>query len=102
MLFHKKTFGERLRETRKKNGEAQPAIAHLIDVSVPQISDMENGKKTTTVEKLSLICEHYQVSADYLLGLTDDPTPHGRKGAEESDAETGVGRGDCNSPRNGL
>lgn len=79
MPFNKKVFGERLREVRKQRGEAQTAIAKLIDVSVPQVSDMENGKKTTTVEKMALICEHYRVSADYLLGLTDDPTPWSRR-----------------------
>lgn len=79
MLFNKKVFGERLREVRKQRGEAQTAIAKLIDVSVPQVSDMENGKKTTTVEKMALICEHYRVSADYLLGLTDDPAPWRRR-----------------------
>ena len=79
MPFNKKVFGERLREVRKQRGEAQTAIAKLIDVTVPQVSDMENGKKTTTVEKMALICEHYRVSADYLLGLTDDPTPWRRR-----------------------
>jgi len=32
---------------------------------------LENGKVSTTLEKLALICEHYKVSADYLLGLDD-------------------------------
>ena len=40
-----------------------------------QIMEMENGRKTTTLEKLALICRHYNVSADYLLGLTDEPRP---------------------------
>jgi hypothetical protein len=34
---------------------------------------MESGKKTTTAEKIAKICRHYRVSADYLLGLSDDP-----------------------------
>ena len=33
---------------------------------------MEKGINTTTAEKIALICEHYQVSSDYLLGLVDD------------------------------
>ena len=32
-----------------------------------------NGKKTTVSEKIVKICRHYRVSADYLLGLSDDP-----------------------------
>ena len=37
--------------------------------------EMERGNRTTTAEKIALICEHYKISADYLLGLSDDPTP---------------------------
>ena len=33
---------------------------------------METGKRSTTLEKFALICEHYQVSADYLLGFQDE------------------------------
>ena len=40
-----------------------------------QSKEIENGRKTTTKEKLALICRHYNVSADYLLGLTDEPRP---------------------------
>ena len=79
MLFDKRLFGERLKEVRLKNGDKQPKVADLIEVSIPQVSDMERGKKTTTLEKFALLCEHYKVSADYLLGLTDDPKPYGRK-----------------------
>ena len=34
---------------------------------------MENGRKASTFAKLALLCEHYNISADYLLGLTDEP-----------------------------
>ncbi|BDF66758.1 helix-turn-helix transcriptional regulator [Pseudoflavonifractor phocaeensis] len=70
-MLNKKEFGLRLREVRKASGENQNVLAAILQVSTPQISDMENGKKTTTLEKLVLICEHYGVSSDYLLGLTD-------------------------------
>lgn len=77
-MFSKQLFGERLRQIRKKAGDTQPDMGTLIGVTATQISDMENGKILTTIEKLSMICEHYRVSSEYLLGLTDDPTPHGR------------------------
>ncbi len=72
-------FGERLLALRTARGEKQPALAEFLGVSVPQISEMERGKKGTTMEKLTLLCLHYNVSADYLLGLTDDPKPCKRK-----------------------
>ena len=72
-MFSKKLYGERLRSLRKASGESQLLLGTLLSVTRTQISDMESGKRTTTLEKLVLLCEHYQVSADYLLGLSDEP-----------------------------
>mgnify|MGYP001035454704 FL=1 len=72
-MFSRELFGQRLLEIRKKNHETQPDLAQLLNVSKSRISEMENGKNTTTIEKFALICEHYKVSANYLLGLSDDP-----------------------------
>ena len=72
-MLDKKLFGTRLRAARNKKREAQASLAVLLGVSVTQVSDMENGKTGTTLERLVLICEHYQISADYLLGLKDTP-----------------------------
>ena len=78
-MIDKALFGERFRAARKKKGETQSVIAEILDVTVTQISDLENGNTLTNMDRLSLICKHYGISADYLMGLTDDPTPHGRK-----------------------
>ena len=72
-MFTKELFGKRLREIRKNAKENQDALAAVLNVTKTQISDIENGKTSTTLEKFALICEHYHVSSDYLLGLTDDP-----------------------------
>lgn len=74
-MFSKELFGARLREIRKKQRETQEGLAAVLGVSHVQISDMEKGKKTTTLEKFALLCEHYKVSPDYLLGFSDDPNP---------------------------
>ena len=66
-------FSVRLRQLRQQHGEKRGDLADLLDVGVSQISEMENGRKTTTFEKLAAICQHYNVSADYLLGLIDEP-----------------------------
>ena len=72
-MFSKELFGQRLRALRKQNKETQDALAEALGVRKTQISEIEQGHNTTTLEKLVLICEHYKVSADYLLGLTDEP-----------------------------
>ena len=71
----KEIFSQRMRELRKQTGQTQKVLAELLDVSVNQISEMEKGTRMTTLEKLAVICQHYNVSADYLLGLTDERRP---------------------------
>lgn len=39
------------------------------------ISDLEKGRRTTTLEKLTELAQYYNISTDYLLGLTDEPRP---------------------------
>lgn len=64
-------FAKRLREVRIEAGESREDLGQLLDVGVSQISELENNRKGTTLEKLVTICRHYKVSADYLLGLSD-------------------------------
>lgn len=72
-MFSREIFGQRLLEVRKLNHETQQDLAEVLGIVKSRISDMEKGRNTTTLENLVLICEHYKVSADYLLGLTDEP-----------------------------
>lgn len=71
-MFSREIFSHRLIELRKEKNESQETLAKLLNVKRTQISEMENGRRTTTIEKLARICEHYNVSADYLLGLTEE------------------------------
>ncbi len=74
-MFSKELFGQRILEQRKKSGETQKTLAEILGVGDTQILEIEHGRATTSAERIALICEHYGVSADYLLGLTDDPVP---------------------------
>ena len=71
-MFSKGRFSQRLLELRQERNESQEALAEFLHVTRTQISEMENAKKTTTLEKFVMICEYYNVSADYLLGLTEE------------------------------
>ena len=71
----KDIFSQRLQTLRKSAGENQEALGAVIGIGKTGVSEMENGRKTTTLEKLAVICQHYNVSADYLLGLTDERRP---------------------------
>ena len=76
-MFDKVLFGQRLREIREDRGKSRKEIADLLKVSKTQISDIENGKSGTNLDRFYFLCEYYQVSADYVLGITDDPTWRG-------------------------
>ena len=78
-MFSTEAFGQRLRAARKAAKEKQEELGRVLDGGKSQISELEHGTSSTSLEKLSLICQHYNVSADYLLGLTDDPKPYKRK-----------------------
>ena len=83
-MFRREIFASRLRGLRQERKEAQPVQADLLGVSVNQISEMERGRKTTSFERLVLLCQHYNVSSDYLLGLSDKRQPLDEK--EEPEA----------------
>lgn len=72
-MFSKELFAQRVREVRKLHGETQKELGEVIGTKANNVSEIESGKKTTTSENIAKICRHYRVSADYLLGLSDDP-----------------------------
>ena len=74
----KDIFSQRLQTLRKSAGENQETLGAVIGIGKTGVSEMENGRRTTTLEKLAVICQHYNVSADYLLGLTDEKAPYPR------------------------
>jgi len=74
-MFSKELFGKRISELRKGQAETQAALSEVLGIKKNQVSEIERGNRTTSAERIALICLHYGVSADYLLGLTDDPVP---------------------------
>jgi transcriptional regulator with XRE-family HTH domain len=65
--------GERLREVREKKGLSQRELCALSGLEEAQLSRYENGKMGPSLKYLETLAQHLDVSADYLLGLTDDP-----------------------------
>ena len=78
-MFSKGLFGQRIKALRQQAGETQSQLGELLSITKGRISEIESGNNTTSLDRVALICEHYNVSADYLLGLTDEPKPYKRK-----------------------
>lgn len=67
-------IGERLADVRKDHGDTQAALADRLKVSLSSIRSWEQEKSSPPHELLVSICKIYEVSSDYLLGLSDvDP-----------------------------
>lgn len=72
-MFSKKIFAARIKDLRKKKKATQQDLANLLHVTKTQISDLENAKTTTSIERLYTLAEYFDVSLDYLVGRTDNP-----------------------------
>lgn len=65
----------RIRELREDRDLKQADIAKIIHATQQQYSKIESGKADISGTRLALLAEYYNLSADYILGLTDEPKP---------------------------
>ena len=83
-------INEALRRFREHQKIEQAELAKVLNTYRPQISLYETGKREMKSGQIKAICEHYNVSADYLLGLTDEYRPL-RCGEDETAADGSEG-----------
>jgi transcriptional regulator with XRE-family HTH domain len=69
--MNEKCLPYRLKMLRKSNSESQESVGKKLYLSQTIISQIENGNRDVTAVELSMLAQYYNVSADYLLGLTD-------------------------------
>ncbi|HEX2907758.1 MAG TPA: helix-turn-helix transcriptional regulator [Phototrophicaceae bacterium] len=67
--------GKRLRQLREAQGYSRRELSEKIGVVETQIVRYETGTSDATGDVLARIAQAFGVSADYLLGLTDYPSP---------------------------
>jgi len=67
---------ERLHIAREKRGISQRKLGKLCHLGINQINRYENGLSDPSAAVLATIAQTLEVSADYLLGLADDPKEH--------------------------
>ena len=69
------TQGDRLRELRLSKEKTQREIADFLKMTPKMVSFYENDERFPPHDVLIKLANYFEVSTDYLLGLTDDPTP---------------------------
>lgn len=67
----KNQLANRLSEIIKDLGISKSKFAERVGVSAMSVSDWTNGKIQPNAESIYLICQAFNISADYLLGLED-------------------------------
>ena len=69
------TFGERVKELRKKNGYTQTTLAEALGITKGTVSTWETNSRRPSFETLNTLCDIFDVKLDYLIGQSDDATP---------------------------
>ena len=65
-------LSKRLKELRIENNYSQREIADLMGISQVTYSHYELGRRSVSIQNLVKIAKIYNVSTDYLLGLSDN------------------------------
>lgn len=66
-------FGERLRDLRKRKGYTQQQMSKIMELGLATYGTYETGRYIPDAITIAFLADFFNVSADYLLGLTDSP-----------------------------
>lgn len=64
---------ERIRSLREDKDLTQTDVAEFLKTSQTVYSRYERNERSLPIEMLYELCDFYNVSADYILGRTDNP-----------------------------
>ena len=74
-------YTKRLKDLREDKDLKQEAIAITLKITRQQYQLYESGKRKLPIDMLVTLCKFYNKSADYILGLIDEPISY--KGREK-------------------
>lgn len=64
-------YSTRIKELRKEKGLSQKELAEILKVDFRTISFWETGRYEPNINQIIILCDFFNVSADYLLGIKD-------------------------------
>ena len=64
-------FGLRLKALRREKGLTQSQLADKLNIVKASVSGYEQSAIYPSIEVLIQVCKYFDVSADYMLGLSD-------------------------------
>lgn len=69
-------YRERLKGVREDADLTQAQIGKLLGKTQQGYNHIEAGRAELKIDDLILLCKFYDLSADYLIGLTDKPNSY--------------------------
>ena len=66
-------YRTRLRNVREDRDLTQAEIGELLNKSQQGYNHIETGRAELKIDDLAKLCKFYDLSADYLIGLTNKP-----------------------------
>lgn len=74
-MFCKEVFAARLKWLRQRKNISLAALAKEIGITAQSLSLYENAERVPNIEVLYKLAKDFNVSSDYLIGLTDCKDP---------------------------
>lgn len=68
-------YVRRIRELREDHDYTQEYVARILGTSQTVYARYERAANELPIHHLLTLCKLYQVSSDYILGLSDNPEP---------------------------
>ena len=65
----------RMRAVREDRDYTQTEIGRLLHKSQQGYAHIETGRAELKIDDLKVLCRFYDISADYMIGLSDTPCP---------------------------
>lgn len=78
-------YGQRMKLVREYVSAKQKDVAEVLDLSQSAYQQFETQKRIIPIEHLNNFCNYYNISIDYVLGLTDDERYVGSREAISND-----------------
>lgn len=66
----------RLRDIREDRDLTQAEVGQILNKSQQGYCHIEAGRAELKIEVLVKLCQFYNLSADYIIGLTSKPKPY--------------------------
>lgn len=66
-------YYKRIKEIREDRDIKQKEIAEILQTDQSYYSKYERGLHPMTADQIIILCRYYNLSADYLLGIINEP-----------------------------